>query len=666
MTGGVFPRIPESGQVFIGNLSDARPFRLAPRGIQNELTNIFARRSAEGDPQPDDHPVFSAWIQRDWTKGMGYNDVNPASDQGSYWKSTADTLYPGVLMPLPTVTTITKPGGGTGNCWVLGDMNTVAGGDHVFVSWGNALYAFNPDTTTWTSRATLPLEPSGKWTLYQSLEGADAGNINAYIPHGTSYSTFNGNTTVLSGLAGTSAVDFATYNDLLFRLDLNGHLFYASTLPSTSTDWTLIATVPDGSAPRHLISYKDLSGNPCLYVVTNKDVFALDFLNQILFTTDLVFPKHPEQGKAVEVKNGALEVSVGMGVNVYDTNTISQNGLDGGDGMPQEFRGAIVDIESAYNGMYALVRGAPLISETPPPSGELDAGPPHDQLTFDVNTNTNYVAFRSDYGWSIRKTMTGTKPTSVYVSDAQSFYALWYACDGNLYQQLLPTMYYNPRDQANDPVARELTAEHESGWYDYGWKGQPKIAKMVEVSMLRADPTSYVQVQVKFDLDSNPWTTLGNANAIGEFQFRLGNSTKAPLADGSTFYQGVSMQRIKLKFVFVNNSGDPLNYPKLEWHQVIVRRYLRPQRQFTVFLDIHDDPNGGENGYTADQQWHFLEALAISQLGIIFQPDDTQYTCDLVALSRTMMSGKDRSYNVNMTLIESFDLGPEDAPWDKT
>lgn len=662
MVGNTLPREPAPGNVWIGNGKDNRPFK-AQGPVRYELTNLFSRRAAEGDPQPDDHPIFSTWIQNDWTKGMGINKTNAASDQGSYWISTADTIHPEALTTAPLTILYNPPAGETGHCWALGDFYSPVSSGHFHASWGTHLYAYNPTLDTWTAKSSvMHFEPVNKWTVYQSKTGTDAGNYNAYIPYGAGgYDTWDGVNPPALGPSGITPIEFCLYNDSIFALTTDGKVYYATTKPTSMTDWVLVGRVPDNSLPKHIITYKDMQDNVAVYVITTKDVYALDYIDQKLVATDLWNPKHTHSGEAVAIHNGALLVSAGIAVSSYDTNTISQVGLDNGDGLPPEMRGWIVSMDNAYNGYYALVQGQKIIPNNPYAHAMMDLGVSHQKLSFETDPGVAYLALRTDYGWSQRYAFFCTTPTSVHISDAQQYDAVWWAADGILYKQTLPAMFYNPRDYANDPVPRMPTARHESGWYNYGWDGQPKINKLVEVMAIAAWPDSYIDVYVKYDNDSNPEIKLMTLTSPGSQAAPVGQNPFLPvLPNGQPYWQGVPHEQIKLILYFNNTSGDPYKAPKVKWHQIVSRKYLRPQRQFVVTLDLGNNIDG----YVPSQSWAFLEALAIQQTGIIFQPDDQQYIVDLIAISKMSGVGDNMASSVSLTLIESRDLGPEDAPWE--
>ena len=643
------------GEVVFGNGKEQRQFALAS-DVSYDMVNIFARRVAEGEPGPDDHPVFSSWTAASWTGGMGVNKFNPSSDMGRYWDSTMDVLYPGALMPAPRTIKYSNPGGVANlQCWPLGDF-----GNKFCASWGGSLYSYVPTSDTWSLETTTVHNlPVNKWTYYN--DGLALSNSkNVFIPQGSNgYDTWIGTGPTVAGVSGVSAIDFTTYNNSIFALTTDGRLLQANKFPTILADWVLITTIPDDVTPQHLVTYKDFGGNPCIYVVTDKYVYALDFTNKILFTTDLVFPKHPKQGEASVVHKGDMAVSVGLGAHRYDTNTITSDGLDGGDGLPVNMRGFINSFDTAYNGLYALVQGAPLLSNPATSDNIIQAGSPDQPLSGPLGLTQNYLALKTDYGWSQRAKFDGLIPTSVHVSDSSSYYAVWFGGgSGFLYKQVLPTIYYNPRDLANDVVERERSGYMESSWYYWGWEGQPKVAKQLDVSILTASAEQTVLVEIKFDDDGNSWQNLGTISAAGEYTFRLGRNPFMPdLLDGSPYYEGVPHERVKIKFTFTNTSSDWMKCAKLQWMSLVARRYLRPQRQWTVPLDL----TRSYKGFTTIQNLAFLTALAVRQTGVFFQIGQEQYVVDIVSLGGRRHSGPDESSQLSLNLVESFDVGPEDA-----
>jgi hypothetical protein len=622
-------------QIFINDV----PFTVQGM-IEEGVVNIHSRKSSQGDPGPDDHPTDSTWNQTSWEGGGQVRYSKPDVGNNRFDWATLDTMQTNSLTLAPLATVYDDPTAvTTREAWILGDFASQVHG-----SWGSDLYRYNVGTGVWDDTGyNLTSVPVAKGTVYTLATGGSAGSKRLFIPEGSNSDMYTG--AAISAL-GKSAVSFAVWDDKLFRLGTDGALEYTT----DAVTWSGLVYLPDGSTPRKLLVYMNLGGDPALHIVTNGAVWGYDFTSGRMYMTQMQYPHHPDQGRASSVWRAEMQVGVGDGVHRYNRSTIGAMGLDRDDGLPMEYRGVIIDLEPSYNCLYALVSGQTIGT----PAGDLytlNLGGGDDQLYGSAGTVSSLLMRWNGFGWHFVDSMTGYAPTSCLVSDSGDHYAVWYAVNRKIRKVLLSRVYYNPKDDVTFPVA--ASGEFESMWYNYGWDGQSKIGKKIEMLVERASATETIQVQYKIDLDSNDWVTLGTITGAGEWTFYLGPDAGAP-ADSTApvDYHGISFERCKLKFILARGSTTT-NRPVIRWFSLIVRKYLRPQRTWRMVLDL----TKGDKDYPPTVLRQALMDAVLAKRAADFVHQNELIKAELVALDfRETAGGTGLKYEARINLIESNEL----------
>jgi hypothetical protein len=525
-------------------------------------------------------------------------------------------------------------------------------GDSLILAYAEKVYALNRDTLVFTYIDDMLYPPIGSGTVHRNTTGTRVEQLAMYVPCLSGYSVIYDDSGWTVDSSEGSSVDFAVYDDKVFRLTSHQLLYRTA----QEAAWTDDAIIPNDSIPRRLVAYLDRSDNPALYVITNDTVFAHDFTNHLLHQTDLEYPKHPYQGLAAVKHQTDLWVSVGVGAHRYTRDAIIAAGLDGGDGMPERYRGYIVDMASSYNGLFALVRGQPVVTEGSGSEYDLDVGGV-DPFTVPSVTSSNVLMYYNGQGWRQKAEWDGAAPTSLFVS--QDPYAVYFGdTSGTLHKIPLSLMYYSSRYSVA-PFDLEPEAVHETGWYNWGRLGADEIAKQIEVKTSKISQDCTIQVSYKIDADENPWVTLPliddtTPNDQGEVRFYLGlDPTEPTLRDTSRGkYRGVRHRRIKLRFILRNDGPNPRLTPVLEWHQVVARRWLRPQRTWRIALDLTKDAWG----WTPEQQENQLFNTAVKQEAVVFQHQHGIFMAELVAIRAQQAAGGAMGGMYQIDLIAANDL----------
>jgi len=629
-------KFTERNRVFL----DTIPFVVNGR-IHRTLINIHARQVVQGPPGPNTHPINSVWIQRSWEGGGQVHNAQPDTAQNRFDWSTGETMYANAIT-LPVAPTIhNDPSGSTTReAWVLGKYLT-----RLYASWGVGLYNINPLSGGWTSIGTLANIPVGKLTTYTYAAGANIGQTVMYIPEGATSDVWNG--TVLSAV-GKSAVSFAVWDDKLFRLGTDGALEWTD----DGTNWYDTVYIPDGSDPRKLLVYIiGPSGDPAIHVVTDASVWAYDFTAARLYQTQLIFPQHPDQGRGAATWRGELHVSVGDGIHRYNRSTIGAVGPDRDDGLPAQYRGAIVDLEPSYNALYALVSGVAVSTGSVVDPATLNLGGGDDQLYGSSSTVSSVLLRWNGIGWHYVDTMTGSAPTTCVVSDTNTEYAVWYAANRQVRRIPLSRVYFNPLEDTTNPVVE--SAEFETFWYNFGWEGSDKIAKKFEMFVERATETENVQVFYKLDQDGNDWVSLGTITTPSVVTgYLFGRDVDAPSdSTDSSDYSGTTCERIKFRFV-LSRGATTTARPVIRWFTLAVRQYLRPNRTWRMVLDLTKNED-----YSADELADKLDELALTKRAIEFVHQNRLYKVEIVSLDvDESTGGTDLSYQARVDLVESNEM----------
>jgi hypothetical protein len=114
---------------------------------------------------------------------------------------------------------------------------------------------------------------------------------------------------------------------------------------------------------------------------------------------------------------------------------------------------------------------------------------------------------------------------------------------------------------------------------------------------------------------------------------------------------GVRHKRYSLKFELVRGEEEDSS-PVVEWYAVVARRWMRPQRVWSMVIDLSEK----HKDHTQQELFEHLMSLAIQQEAILFQHRDEQHMVELTLSRGPQLTGEDKSTMVNVTLLESNDL----------
>jgi len=460
----------------------------------------WAPKVTQGDYTLDSDDLISADIKSDFTGGGQINRHRTAGTTQRFWDATnLDTEHP-QLLALRTMTYATT-GPNTDAAMPLGDY---PGRDHFWASFGSTISQWNPMTLAWTAGTSLGAIPSGKGVEYKGY---------LWIPCSAS-GIVKWNGTVATLDAAITAVSLILWDNKLLALTAAGELRIYDGTSWSAADPNL--TLPASKVPRSLVLFRDPSGNPAVYLVTDEDLWVYDPLIPKIYRTDVQFPYHPDHALAAEKwRSTDMYIAVGVGVHLYNGSVVSAMGLDRNDGLPANLRGAIVDFADEYNGLMALVRGEQS-EEGASSTIIMDETMVYDDPAVMPERHTVSSLHRyNGQGWHKvwQSTDAAGLPTKVMVSRADSQYELWWGYAGKMYRHPLRRTFHNPEQGAEAGIDTFVPSGNLlTGTTAHGMEGFEKLASHVVVM---ANEQHVGQVEYWWQTDRRGWTQLGTVDAPG-------------------------------------------------------------------------------------------------------------------------------------------------------
>jgi len=460
----------------------------------------WAPKVTQGDYTLDSDDLISADIKSDFSGGGQIRRHKSGATTERFWDATdVDTEHPGQLA-LRTITYMTT-GPNTSAAMPLGDY---PGRDHFWASFGSTIAQWNPGTLSWTAGTDLTVIPTNTGVEY-------AGDF--WIPCAASgIVQWDGTTPTVD--AAVKAISLLLWDDKLLALTTDGELVIYN-----GTAWSAAApalTLPTSKVPRSLVLFRDPSGNPAVYLVTDEDLWVYDPLIPKIYRTDVEFPYHPDHGLAASKwRSTDLYIAVGVGVHMYNGSVVSAVGLDRNDGLPAQLRGAIVDFADEYNGLMALVRGEQFGDSDAPTILMDETMVRDDPITMPAQKTISSLHRYTGLGWHKvwQSSDAAGAPTKVTVSRADGQYELWWGYAGRMYRHPLRRSFHNPDQGAEagidtfSPSGALLT-----GRTTHAMSGFDKLASHVVVT---ADEQHVGDFEVWWQTDRRAMTQLGTVTGPG-------------------------------------------------------------------------------------------------------------------------------------------------------
>ena len=494
----------------------------------------WAPKVTQGDYTLDSDDLISADIKSDFTGGGQIHRHRTSGTTQRFWDATGiDTEHPQQLA-LRTATYVSS-GPNSDAAMPLGDY---PGRDHFWASFGSTISQWNPMTNAWSAGTALGAVPTDKGVEYQG---------NFWIPASASgIIKWNGTAATID--ATVTAISLLIWDQKLVALTTGGALriYDGTTWSAAAADLTL----PGSMIPRSLVLFRDPSGNPAVYLVTDEDLWVYDPLIPKIYRTDVQFPYHPDHGLAASKwRSTDLYIAVGVGVHMYNGSVVSAVGLDRNDGLPASLRGAIVDFADEYNGLMALVRGEQS-EEGATTTILMDETMVYDDPIVMPERKTISSLHRyNGQGWHKvwQSTDAAGTPTKVMVSRADGQYELWWGYAGRMYRLPLRRGFHNPEQGAEagidifTPSGNLLT-----GMTAHGMNGFDKLASHLVVT---ASDQHVGNVEYWWHTDRRGWTQLGTVSSPGVHVLPFD-------PDGDGFAEGDPYAWIEFDYRFRQTGGE--------------------------------------------------------------------------------------------------------------
>lgn len=630
-----FVTYAQEGEVILNNV----PLKVNGDIIE-ELQNIFGRKTQQGDPGPDDHPINSTISQEENTGGMGTLKRRTDEDTGRYWFSTLWTQSRGVLALHPKTQIITVSGITNEPVWPLGMYG------------GNMHIAFGQKLKIWNELTDAADNPGATINLTNAAVGRGIAWGNAtiikklYIPEGTTYETWDG-TTLAAGVGSERAMSFVVWSQKLFKLDDNGVV----KVTVDNVSWTTVGRITDDFTPHRLFIWKGPDGRDAVHVSTSGKVYYLDYTNSELVETDFEYPDHPDQGMAATTWRNDAYVSVGAGVHQDQGGFVTAVGLDGRDGLPQEYaQGRIKDAQPSYNELLVAYEGSVIVSPPAPETADQGVNQP-EAMYAQAFPRRSFVAGNNVLGWSVKSVMEDTlTDIAVGSNHAEGVYRWYVGGAGRLYTQIMPTGYWNPRINDTALIPLERYGYHMTPFYNWGWLDTPKILKQLEMKVSKANANDRIVVWLRKDEDDmwgngiDDGTPLATITSNGQFVFSTGQS----LIGDRLFFTGMEHEQVQFLF---EEYGDPAsNYtsPNIEWYALIGRKWMRPVRVWTFQVDGTQPLKGMSE--TAARSIIF--DAATKKGGVTLVIGDQIYVVDVTSDVSNREAGISEDGYINVTCVE--------------
>lgn len=604
---------------------------------QNKITT--------GDYSWDSDPTLSAYSMASFSGGMGNHILKEGVDDDTYWTATMETRYPYLLCNLPETVAYGPPptAGAVAAARGVGDYPAAAPMFHAV--FGRTLCRWDAAAAAFRELAELPAAPAGSGKGFEF-------NGKLFLPCGEAgVVTWDGDALDTASHAEIRAVGLTIYDNRIAAITRDGYL----RIMRVDETWEPAADtlkLPSGAVPTGILTFIDQRQNPCIHVITSRDVYAYDRDNAVLMRTHLQYPKHPYQGRGATVWRGdSMYVSVGIGIHAYTGNTITAMGPDGRYGLPASLRGYITDLEQEYNGLLALVQGASVeaardekIVITPPQYED-------DQMVFpEVSAKSTLLRWNQRYWHPVWESEgAGGTPTNVLVSEADGDYRLWWGYDGQMYTQILPIGFHNPK------VGMQIGADRfqsrgslTTGWFDADMQAFTKLAAHVEIVIddVFENGTSLGEVTLRYQVDQDPtWYPLRTVQGVGRFVCPFGRVTRD---DGTPFSAGQAFDRIR--FRVESTSASPTVTPVI---QNILFKYIKiPMSTMSWTMTLKLDHNEGYRSVSNDALRRHIHELIRARTFARFVHRDRTYRVRVAQAQGDELPGFDDRGSMTVSVLE--------------
>lgn len=346
--------------------------------VRTSQTAVFDRRLTIGPADQDSDDFISTLSMGDWSGG-GQIDELSGADQSRYWWGIFDNRSPGqaALPPLVQNPDGGKPVGASGSSYPLGVVNNT-----MYYAFGTDICGFNETGQVWYTKESLGHSPVAKSVKFNGKLFVPCG-VNGYKIIEES-STGNPTVTAVTGAADPNPtlydvddlvhtnpkpVAFQYFEtDKIFALTTEGGICWSNTGASGEWEWDWdggLARYPkiqSSITPYGMKVFFNRNGTETLFINHSGGVFNYQRDIARFRDTNIILPAYPDMAKAMEVWRPGEDLWVSMGLDVIHytaaNTTIPLSGVNRDSGLPQQYRGSIVDLQAESSALYAIIGGA--------------------------------------------------------------------------------------------------------------------------------------------------------------------------------------------------------------------------------------------------------------------------------------------------------------------
>jgi hypothetical protein len=585
----------------------------------------FQPRVLFGNPGKDDNDLLSSWQMGNFSGGHGVA-ILEATDEARFEMGTLYARFPGMITKPPFVSANSAGAlEGTGNKVVLGEMwSTPTNEFYVVYMAGLGIRRGRIDGSvethgldgTYASAAagTLTSAPVGKGVAFQGTHTEER----FFVPQGNNgYAFITGDSTLLTGAAGEGDEfaspefrAFTVYDNKLVGVTTGGRL-YRTYDGTTWTAYDLTFQLSKSYRVRNLVTFVDRQDEPCVYVITDRDIWQFDPNGPELFRIDHEWSSHPRNGYGTCVFRGALYVSVGMAVWRYTGGTWMPIGLDRDFGLPAEYQGYVSDLFSGNDALYAVVQAD---------DGDDDYGGLSGIYEFNgsgwqtIWTQTAAVPSTDQYHAALAQTPFTMGNGIVTQSDSvQTIVFGTQGSDDHLYTMPLSLQSANPRAgvRRGQMFAAAESNYHylETGEFDAGMFGYTKIANAIQLYLeepLAITVGTRDTVRILANRDRSTWEEVLEESGIGGRYSAPFGTVLAQDHNAQPLYSGASWERIKFRYEVYggSNADKPIIITNAVFNFI---KTVEPNDSWQIAIDCR---NGSPtNQMTAQQLMDYIDSL---------------------------------------------------------
>lgn len=647
--------------------------------VRHILSSQYAPKIVVGDTSRDSLQRASVLSWLDWRDGLGLQEIEGTGDTNRVWWSTLNTRLHKHLTLSELVTQTASSGLAT--VFQIGSIASHQG--VIYAAHGAEVFRYSGVSTDSWGSSVKTLPSAANDSISVSLRaGSDWENYLVFATgQGFSYLNRGTWTDVTKPTAHV-----ALWDDRLWGIDGSGQLWFSITIGTQVDD----AHLPSHAGrPKGLFVSRSTSGALVLFVAAETGLYVHDADNAKFVETELNLPIHLDNGRGHVRWRDATFITSTLAmykyVNGANNAVVTLAGPDLDHGVPTLQRGAIVQLISTQNEIFALInRDTTAGTEaTTPNTGAstnrlalaVGGTSPHVEET----TGTAWIGAYDDRGWRVPwidsasngSLNVGAPITSAVTSDGDGAYRLYFARNRRVYWMDLQRNIINPDEVTTLSFTDTSTRgaqPHETPWFDAGQVEVEKLALRLRVEVKDASANEAVIVYFAVN-GATAWTqfdqTYSTDSTFDATDDRIeGDGVTTFTWPSETTPKGTAFRNIRFKLELVRGSTATLSPDvisvTLEWRKKIPAQW---GHQVTLDLNRVGEMQGESSGLTREALFDAIRSAVESNelVEFTFRNRDTNdsgdvnpynYYVDVTQAQGMERTGDDWASEITLTMIE--------------